>query len=63
MILKVKKKNSTDYICHKSGNMLDITLPGPPGTGVYQDHYGGHCKKKKSRPCNDAMKIQTPKSR
>jgi hypothetical protein len=38
--------------------MLNITLPGPPGIVVYQDHYGGHYKKKNSPPCNDAIKIQ-----
>jgi hypothetical protein len=25
-------------------NMLNITLPGSPGTEVFQDHYGGHYK-------------------
>jgi hypothetical protein len=45
------------------GNMLNITLPGSPGIVVFQDHDRGHYKKKNSHTCNDAMKIQTSKSR
>jgi hypothetical protein len=29
------------------GNMLNITMPGSPGIVVFQDHYGGHYRKKK----------------
>jgi hypothetical protein len=29
---------------------------------VYQDHHGGHYRKKNSHPCNDATEIQTPRS-
>jgi hypothetical protein len=39
--------------------MFDVTLPGFLGIAVHQDHY----REKNSHPCNDAMKIQTPKSR
>jgi hypothetical protein len=24
----------------------DVTLPGSPGIAIYQDHYGGHYRKK-----------------
>jgi hypothetical protein len=37
--------------------MLNITLPGPPGIAVYQEHYRGHYKKKNSCSYNDAIKI------
>jgi hypothetical protein len=30
---------------------------------VHQDHYRGHYREKNSCPCNDAIKILTPKSR
>jgi hypothetical protein len=43
--------------------MLNITLPGPPGIAVYQDHYRGHYKKKNRHLYNDSIKIQTPRSR
>jgi hypothetical protein len=45
------------------GSVSDVTLPGSPGGAVYQDHYGGHNIKKNGLSCNDAMKIQPPKSR
>jgi hypothetical protein len=45
------------------GSMFDVTLPGSLGIIVYQDHDSGHYREKKSHPSNDAMKIQTPKSR
>jgi hypothetical protein len=48
--------------------MFDVTLPGSLSIAVQQDHYRGHYEKKKKKtpnscPCNDAIKIQTPKSR
>jgi hypothetical protein len=39
------------------GSVFDVTLPGFPGVEVSQDHYGNHCIKKNSLPCNDAMEI------
>jgi hypothetical protein len=45
------------------GDVFNITLSGPPGIMVCQDYYGGHYRKKNSCPCNDAMEVQTPKSR
>jgi hypothetical protein len=47
------KKTIQGYICHEKWdnvfyprNISDVTLPGSPDTAVYQDHYGGHYKKK-----------------
>jgi hypothetical protein len=31
------------------GHMLNITLPDSPGIAVFQDHYGGHCRKKQNK--------------
>jgi hypothetical protein len=42
------------------GSMFNTALPG---IEVYQDHYGGHNKKKNGHTCNDAIEIQTTKSR
>jgi hypothetical protein len=43
--------------------MFNVTLPGSLGIVVHQDHYRGHYfREKNSHPCNDAIKIQTPKS-
>jgi hypothetical protein len=28
------------------GSMFNIILPGSPGIAVYQDHYGGHYRRK-----------------
>jgi hypothetical protein len=46
-----------------SWDMFDVTLPDSLGIAVHQDHYKGHYREKNSHPCNDAMEIQTPKSR
>jgi hypothetical protein len=48
---------------HILGTCLILTLPGPPGIVVYQDHYGGQYKKENGHSCNDAMTIQTPRLR
>jgi hypothetical protein len=41
-----------------------LLLPsGSPGAMVYQDYFGNHYRKKSSHTCNDAMKIQIPRSR
>jgi hypothetical protein len=45
------------------GGMFNITLSGPPGIAVYQVYYEGHYRKKNSHPHDDAMEVQTPKSR
>jgi hypothetical protein len=34
-----------------------------PSIAVYQDHYGGHYRKENSCTCNDAIEIQTSRSR
>jgi hypothetical protein len=44
------------------GSVSDVSLPGSNGIVVYQDHYGGHCRKKNSHSYNDAVEIQIPKS-
>jgi hypothetical protein len=44
-------------------SMLNTALPGPPGIVVYQDYYGGHCRKENGLTGSDAMLIQTPRSR
>jgi hypothetical protein len=44
-------------------SMVNIALPGSPGTVVYQDYYGGHYRKENGLTGNDAMEIQTPRSR
>jgi hypothetical protein len=44
-------------------SMVNTALPGPPGTVVYQDYYGGHYRKEDGLTCNDAMETQTPRSR
>jgi hypothetical protein len=71
--LRVKNnnnKNKTGYICHgKWGDesciksIFDVTLPGTLGIVVHQDYYRDHYREENSCPRNNAMKIQTPKSR
>jgi hypothetical protein len=40
-----------------SGSVSDVTLPDSLGIAVYQDHYGGHYRKKNGHPYNDAVEI------
>jgi hypothetical protein len=63
-------KKTIGYVCHEKwgdgsclGNIFDVTLLDSIGIVVHQDHYGGHYTEKNSHPPNNAMKIQTPKSR
>jgi hypothetical protein len=62
---RVKKKIQVTFVMKSRAmgsflrSMFDVTLPGSLGIVIYQDHYG----EKNSCPCNDAMKIQTHKSR
>jgi hypothetical protein len=44
-------------------SMLNTALSGSTGATVYQDYYGGRYRKKNSCTCNDAMKIQAPRSK
>jgi hypothetical protein len=37
--------------------MPDITLHNPPGTAVFQDHYGSHYKKKKKTTAAHVMAL------
>jgi hypothetical protein len=39
------------------GIMFNITLPGSLSIAVYQDHYGGHYRKKTSHQYNDPVEI------
>jgi hypothetical protein len=39
------------------GSVSDVTLPASPGIAVYQDHFGGHYRKKNGHPHNDAEEI------
>jgi hypothetical protein len=43
--------------------MFDVTLPASFDIVLHQDHYGGQYTEKNSHQCNDAMEVQTPKSR
>jgi hypothetical protein len=45
------------------GACLILPCSGPPGIAVYQVYYEGHYRKKNSHPHDDAMEVQTPKSR
>jgi hypothetical protein len=40
-----------------AGSVSDVTLPGSPGIAFYQDHYGGHYRKKNGCPYDDAVEI------
>jgi hypothetical protein len=47
-------------------NKVILGAGGPawfPGTVVYQDYHGGHYRKENGLTYNDAMEIQTPRSR
>jgi hypothetical protein len=39
------------------GRVSDVTLLGSLGIAVYQDHYGGHYRKKNGCPYNVAVEI------
>jgi hypothetical protein len=66
---RVKKTMQATFVmesrvmCLILGACVMISCLGFLNIAVHQDHDRGHYREKNIRPYNDAMKIQTPKSR